>query len=91
MLRITEKDLEAAVTRINFITKSPPTCYQRDDKGKLIAQVGNFHISASYGGYALHRIVSGGGIADAFRRGHVPKRQLYEMIHAFIAGLDTQN
>ncbi len=89
-MRITIKDLEAAVNRINRMTNSPMVSYIRTD-GKLVAQIGNYHLSSAYGGFALHRMVSeGGGISDVLGCGHVSKSELYKMIHAFIRGLEYE-
>ena len=88
MSRITEKDLQGVVDRINRVTKSPEATYTKID-GKYKANVGNYHLSYAYGGVSLHRINNeGGGISDVFRCGHVPKRELYQRMQAFISGLD---
>ncbi len=89
MNRITEKNLQAVVDRINRITESPITPYVRQD-GKCIAQIGNYHLSGAYGGVSLHRMQNqGGGIQDVFGCGHVPKRELYDRLHAFIRGIES--
>lgn len=87
MNRITEKDLEAVCERINRITNSPLQPYAN---GK--AQIGNYHISHAYGGAELHRMHNdGGGVTTPLHTGHVTKRELYNAMHAFIAGLNTAN
>jgi hypothetical protein len=88
--RITDKDLAAVVARINRTTGSPSEPYIRGETGSYVAQVGNYHISHAYGGVSLHRMVgTGGGVSDVFSRGHVPKRDLYECMHAFLRGFDA--
>lgn len=88
--RITEKDLEAVVTRINRATGSPETSYLRDNDGKLTAQIGNYHIDHAYGGVSLHRMSNEhGGISDVFSCGHIPKKELYHRMHAFLAGYEA--
>lgn len=85
MTRITDKHLEAIVARINTITKSPVSPYI---DGK--AQVGNYHLSHAYGGVCLHRMHNeGGGVSDPLSCGHVSKRQLADMLYAFIAGINS--
>ncbi len=88
--RITEKDLQAVVDRINRITGSPMIPYARDDSiGRHVAQIGNYHISHTYGGVCLHRMVTtGGGVSSVLGGGHVPKRDLYDRMHAYLAGLE---
>ena len=94
MDRISKQDLENVVSRINSIMKTPQQPYElqlatADSPSKYVAQIGCFHLSGAYGGYALHEMVNeGGGIRDIFG-GHMPKRELYERMHAFIRGLNT--
>jgi hypothetical protein len=71
MPRITRRDLESVVARLNreAYTGFPSTR--------------PFELSGAYGGFALHRQGS-----DVLRSGHVPARQLYDMIHAFLEGME---
>ena len=88
MNRISTKDLEAVVSRINAATKSPQHPYVKNGD-KYAAQIGCYHLSGAYGGYALHQMVNdGGGVRDVFC-GHIPKRDLYERMHAFLRGIDA--
>ena len=81
--RYTRKDLDAIVTRINKITKSPLQPYT-----DRVANVGNYHISGAYGGVALHRMANeSGGVTDVLRVGHVPKAELARLMFAFIEGI----
>lgn len=87
MERITKKNLEAVVERLNRITNNPTEPWTRDEAGKLTANLGNYHLSGAYGGYALHQMLTdGGGIRDLFG-GHMPKRELYDRMHAYISGI----
>lgn len=82
--RITNMHLEALAQRINKLTNSP-TEYMTDRK----INVGHFHISYAYGGACLQRTCNdGGGVTCPIDQGHVPKRELYEKMHAFIRGLE---
>lgn len=88
-MRITNKDLEAVCNRINVVTGSPLESYKIVD-GRHVSQVGNYHLSGAYGGYALHRMANeGGGITDIFH-GHYPKKELYYRMHAFLSGMSAQ-
>lgn len=85
MGRITDRDLEAIVARINSETGMPLTPYVGG-----VPQVGNFHLSHAYGGVCLHRMsLKPGctGISTPLNGGHVPKRQLYDAMHAFLRGI----
>jgi hypothetical protein len=84
MQRITESHLQAIVDRINRITNSPAEPYVN---GK--AQPGNYHISHAYGGVALHRMGNeSGGVSSPLSTGHIPKRELANLMQAFISGLN---
>ena len=88
MQRITRKDLDGSVNYLNRITGNNPDPSRREND-KWVANVGNFHISGAYGGVSLHQMGNeGGGIRDVFNCGHVPARQLYELIHAYIKGIE---
>ncbi len=86
MKRITEKDLAAVCARLNRITNSPETYMGADRK----CNIGHYHISYAYGGACLHRICStGGGVTTPLMGGHVPKRELWERMHAYIQGIES--
>lgn len=86
MERITIKHLEAIAHRLNKITGSPTT-YRDADRNIL---VGHFHISRDYGGFSLCRTDnSSGGVTQPMGyAGSVPARDLYEKMHAFMAGIE---
>ena len=87
MPRVTRKDLDAIAARINRMTGNPAEPY-RQEAGRITANVGSFHISSAYGGWALHQMVTeGGGVRDVLHSGHVPARELQGAMFAYIAGL----
>lgn len=82
--RITIKDLRALCDRLNKLTDSPMQ-YWGDGK----ANVGNYHISQAYGGYALHRVHNqGGGITTPLSSYHRPARELWEQMQAYLHGFE---
>ena len=87
MERTTQKDLEYLVKRINEVTKSPTEQYTKDNPtGRFWANVGNYHLDYAYGGVSLVRMVNQcGGIESISHHGHVPKRELYNWMQAFLA------
>jgi hypothetical protein len=90
MDRITKAHLQFMVDQINDLTDSPKEPYSQDDAGQLRANIGNYHLSWAYGGVSLHRMCSpGGGITTPLHCGHIPKRDLYDLMHAFIRGIDA--
>jgi len=81
--------LKAQIQRLNIVTGSPVEPYVRVGD-KFVCQIGNYHLSGAYGGYALHRMGNdGGGISDVFRSGHVSKRELSTRISSMLAGIDA--
>lgn len=88
MTRITNAQLEALVARLNRITGSPETPWTRVD-GRNVANIGNFHLSFAYGGVCVHRMCNAaGGAATPIVGHHVPKRELFELLHAFIKSVE---
>ena len=87
MKRITHKDLEFLIDRINKATKSPLAAYTKTDK-EYKANIGNYHLDGAYGGVKLVRVCSdGGGIEEISLGGFGTKRELYQWMQAFLAGL----
>ena len=84
MQRITQKDLDNVVKRLNALTDSPETPYKYID-GKYIVQVGCFIIDNEYGGWKLARICNErGGQTTITEGGPISKRDLYNQIHSLI-------
>jgi hypothetical protein len=87
--RITDKDLKYLVDRINEVTGSPMQAWTKQPDGSFKAQIGNYHLSHAYGGVCLHRMSNeGGGVHTPLFCGHRPKRELYEAMQAYLAGLE---
>jgi len=93
-MRITMNYLEASVRRINEITGNKLEPYT--DTGiamwlsgnRFKINIGNYHLSGAYGGWALYQMeTKGGGVKDIFECGHVPKKELYNRMDGFIKGL----
>ena len=83
---ITVKNLQWVVDRINTTTGSPVEQYSKDDG----ANIGNYHLSGAYGGYALYRMVNAsGGITDISDSGYMTKRALYDLMRAYLAGYEA--
>ncbi len=90
MTRITIKNLEYQVERINQLTGSPLTAYTKID-GKLTANIGHYHLDQAYGGIKLIRMYNeGGGIEEITRNGFGTKKELYYQLDAIITGLQMK-
>ena len=88
MDRITLSNLEAVVRRINTACRTPQSPYELVGK-HYVSQVGCYHLSGAYGGYALHQMVNdGGGVRDVFG-GHISKRDLWNRMHSFLQGIEA--
>jgi len=89
-MRISIKDLELQVKRINKLTNSPETPWRKED-GKMKANIGNFHLDEAYGGIKLVRMVTeGGGINIITRNGYGTKRELYLQLDAMINAFELK-
>jgi hypothetical protein len=82
--RVTAAQLEAAVNRLNRITGSPQQPYANG-----LPREGNYHLSGSYGGWALHRMTKDGGTFDVLNTGHINKRDLINRMYAYTNGIAT--
>lgn len=95
--RITVRDLEARVERINRALNDDPTpvLWERVN-GHLVQQPGVYHLDGAYGGWALYRTCDpdangeSHGINDVSRIGHAPKRELATWLDGFLDGLDAR-
>ena len=87
--RITDKDLNAMAALLNRLTGSPSTYCANAAGEPFEANIGHYHISHAYGGVSLHRTSNhGGGVSSVLGCGHIPKRDLYNRMDAFIAGIE---
>lgn len=91
MDRITLAHLQAIVDRINRTMGTPSEPWTKGDDGKIHANIGNYHLSGAYGGYALHQMMSDvGGVHDVLSCGHIAKRELADRMYAFIRGIEAK-
>lgn len=92
MERITQKDLEYLVKRINEATNSPLEPYTKDADGNFATNIDNYHLDYAYGGAKLIRMCNlGGGISTISTGGYGTKRELYHWMTAFLAGISQNN
>lgn len=82
MAQVTEKHLRLQVKRLNKLKGFEEPAYSTP---------GAYDIDGAYGGVALHRYENEhGGVSDVFRSGHMSKKDLYNRIDAFIAGIESE-
>ena len=90
MERITIRHLDALCKLLNEMTDSPRESWSKGADGHYRANIGNYHISQAYGGYCLHRMMTdGGGVTTPLSSGHIPARELYGMMRAYMDGIEV--
>lgn len=88
--RITVKQLEHLVTRINDALGVPDKMYSgRDAKGDLVANENACYLQGVYGGYKIEQMCKSGGSRDLFRMGTTSKRELWALCQAYLAGVEA--
>ena len=88
--RITERDLQGMINRLNRVTNSPATYSDKQADGKFKSNVGHYHLDFAYGGVKLMRTVNeSGGVTCPISMGYETKKDAYYMIHAFINGIES--
>lgn len=88
MNRITDRDIEKAIERINILTNHEVKPYTMKD-GQYLPNAGNYHLDSAYGKVGLQQMMpTGTGTKSIF--GLCSKRELYYQLHAFIKGLETK-
>jgi len=93
--RITKKFLCAQIKNLNGLFSQPNEPYvhnedgtiARTEDGRIIANVGTYTLSQAYGGYSLEQMSKGGGVSNPLHSGHVPARELSDLIAAYMAGI----
>ena len=82
-MRVTKTMLENKVDHLNNVTDSPRKYFTSDG-----ISIDHFCLSGAYGGYELQRTCNnGGGVRTPLNTGHIPKKELYNLISAFIDGI----
>lgn len=93
--RITDRDLNAVCERVNraFGMVDDYSYWERTSTGSR-QRPGVFYVDGAYGGVALYRTCDldedgeSHGVSDVFRAGHMPKRELYDRMQAFLDGIE---
>lgn len=71
--------------------RDPTRCPRCHGQGsRLTANVGRYVLDGAYGGWTVHRLMNiGGGVDTPVTYGHVPARELYGLIHAWLSGRES--
>lgn len=90
--RVTKLDLYNMLSRIN-----EKAGFSDSDKlwnqvnGQNVSTVGMYCLNGAYGGWQMARISNESGGQSTVTHGFVSKRELYNIMRAFLAGMDTQS
>jgi hypothetical protein len=90
--RITDKQLQSTVDRINSIAGTPMTPYRKEPDGSYRPNALNYHLDFAYGGVQLQQMSARDGCTGVdftLPGGHVPKRELYNLMQAYLSGLQN--
>ena len=89
MTRITQKMLQTKLDYLNNITGNKVETHTKKETGHE-TNIGNYHLDFSYCGIAVHQYYNTqGGISVPFGCGHVTKRELFDLLCAYIDGVDV--
>ena len=92
MKRITHKHLDEMIRIINRRTKNAEKPYTNDENGIAQPNPGCFYLDEAYGGCKLVQMNPNGGTGeiDVLESGYVSKRELFNLMRAFDAGLQYE-
>lgn len=94
--RITEKQLQHLVNCINDIMGTPRDMFPEGwrENRELGRNEGHYHLDYANGGVSLHQIGKltrhGQGERDVLECGHTTKRDLFNQMQAYLAGVRDQ-
>jgi hypothetical protein len=91
MQRITDRDIAAALARLNTATGSPTAAWHivstdADGRTRMESNVGHWHLNSAYGGVQLARMHNEHGGIESFG-GYGTKREAFTRIHAMLDAL----
>lgn len=70
---------------------NPETAWVKNADGRMVAQIGNYHLSGAYGGVCVHCMHNdGGGVTTPIWGGHIPKREAEALMRAYLRGLEAK-
>lgn len=91
MNRISMEKLRGLCDYLNKLIGHEGEVWTKDEQGNNHATVGMYYISNAYGGVNLVRVVqANGGVQCPLDHCHIPMRELYEQMRAYIAGIEEE-
>jgi hypothetical protein len=89
-MRVTDKQLQAMVDRLNRLTGNPAEPWTRGEDGRNRANLGNYHLSFAYGGVDAHQMTNEGGGVRSLTGRHGTRRELETFFCGMMQGIETQ-
>ena len=81
--------LNDLATQINIALGKPTTTWFKKRQKDLTANIGNFHVVGTYGGFSLFQITNiWGECKDVFSSGYMSKKELKTMMSCFLLGIN---
>ena len=93
IMRITARHLREQIAALKKLVGKTDAIYRLDATGRIVGGIaGTYCLSGAYGGWALERMASDGGTGtvDVLDRGHMPARELSNLISAYVRGLEQK-
>ncbi len=89
MYRINIKQIEKLIDRLNETAGTPKSAYTKNSDGRLVPNPDHFYLAQAYGGCKLEQICKGGGARDPISMGFVTKRECFDLVSAYLNGMES--
>jgi len=91
MDKIKTSDIEGKLAYLNELTGNPVEPWKENGEAGERANVGNYHLSQNHGGFGINRMSNGaGGCTDPIFCGHRTKRECYNLLCAYVRGIENE-
>jgi hypothetical protein len=89
-MRVTKKQLESKIEYLNKVAGTPETGHRQLEDGTWRSNPNHYYLQGAYGGWKLEqKCNTGGGANDPISMGFVSKRECYELVAAYIRGIEV--
>ncbi len=90
-MRITKRDIENRLVRLNEMTGHAIEPYSKGKDGNYHPNAGNYHLDRAYGGNKIVQMSCEAGCTGVSNvtHGFAPARACYEQLNAFISGVEA--
>ena len=89
-MRVTKKQLESKIEYLNKVAGTPETGFRLLKDGTWRSNPNHYYLQGAYGGWKLEQTCGNhGGANDPISMGFVSKRECYELVAAYIRGIEV--